>query len=111
MIYRGTYQACRGTFPFPCLVRPDLWIAASASAIAAFENGVVIVETRVREGVDRDRVQRPGGFYLLRSLAPWGVSLALKRQIPGPHIIIIGHSGHSLIIGPGVPSPELVEWE
>ena len=50
---------------YPCA----LWIAASASAIDALENPVLIVEIRVRGEGGIERVHRPGGFYLPPSLA------------------------------------------
>ena len=38
----------------------DLWIAASASAIDAFESPVLMVEIQVRQEGGIERVQRPG---------------------------------------------------
>ena len=79
---------------YPC----DLWIAASASVIDAFENPVLMVEIRVRgEG----EIERQGGEYL-SCTHPWRRSEAV---VPGPYTI--GRSGNSLVLTSGVPTPKL----
>ena len=56
--------------PFLAWYASDFWSAASASAIVAFENPVLMVETRERRG-NRENVGQPGGFLLapMRSAA------------------------------------------